>query len=377
MISQRILDYIASKPYLEPRLVLDVDMVAERYEAFEALLPSSKVFYAVKANPTPEILQMLAKAGSYFDCASMGEIRDVLAAGGVAERISYGNTIKKERDIAQAFELGVALFAVDCDAEVDKIARVAPGSRVIARILCDNAGAEWPLSRKFGCEPEDAVPLLKRAADLGLQAYGVAFHVGSQQKRADAWEQALADTARIFRELAASGLQLKAINLGGGFPSRAGIDAPLLSAYGDEILKSLKRHFGDAIPELMIEPGRGLVADAGVIETEVVLISQKHVDEAQWVYLDIGKFGGLAETMDEAIRYPISTPRDGDGDRVACILAGPTCDSVDVLYEKTPYMLPRTLAIGDRVLIEAAGAYTSAYSTVCFNGIAPLAVIAL
>jgi ornithine decarboxylase len=115
-----------------------------------------------------------------------------------------------------------------------------------------------------------------------------------------------------------------------------------------------------------------MVGDAGVIEAEVVLVSKKAAeDEVRWVYLDIGKFGGLAETMDEAIRYPIRTPRDG-AEMAPCVIAGPTCDSVDVLYEKEPYWLPVSLEIGDKVLIEGTGAYTTTYSAVAFNGFPPL-----
>ena len=162
------------------------------------------------------------------------------------------------------------------------------------------------------------------------------------------------------------------LNLGGGFPTCYVKDVPSILAYSEAIQDAMTRHFGNHLPATIIEPGRGMVGDAGVIKTEVVLISRKSEnDEARWVYLDIGKFGGLAETMDEAIRYPIRTPRDGT-DTAPCIIAGPTCDSADVLYEKTPYLLPLSLQIGDELLIEATGAYTATYSSVAFNGFAPL-----
>ena len=136
-----------------PCLVVDLDVVRDNYQAFAKALPDTRVFYAVKANPAPEVLSLLAGLGSCFDTASVPEIEMVLAAGATPDRISFGNTIKKERDIARAYALGIRLFAVDCKAEVEKIARAAPGSRVFCRILCDSVGAEWPLSRKFGCEP--------------------------------------------------------------------------------------------------------------------------------------------------------------------------------------------------------------------------------
>jgi len=243
---------------------------------------------------------------------------------------------------------------------------------VFCRILCDGAGAEWPLSRKFGCVPEMAPDVLEAAHRLGLNAYGVSFHVGSQQANTQAWDQALASSADIFRQCAERGIHLSMVNLGGGFPTRYLKEVPGVQSFGDAIFCALSKHFGNRIPETIIEPGRGMVGNAGVIETEVVLVSKKaEDDEVRWVYLDIGKFNGLAETMDEAIRYPIRSERDGD-ELVPCVLAGPTCDSVDVLYEKEPYWLPFSVEIGDKLLIEGTGAYTTTYSAVAFNGFPPL-----
>jgi ornithine decarboxylase len=355
-----------------PCLVVDLDVVRENYQIFAKALPDSRVFYAVKANPAPELLSLLAALGSCFDTASVAEIEMVLAAGAMADRISFGNTIKKERDIARAFALGVRLFAVDCKAEVEKISRAAPGAKVFCRFLFGCAGAEWPLSRKFGCDPEMAVEVLDHAQKLGLEPCGVSFHVGSQQRRTAAWDEALKTAASIFRACAERGMNLTMVNLGGGFPTKYLREVPAVQSYGRSIFKALRKHFGNRIPETIIEPGRGMVGNAGVIEAEVVLVSKKsEQDLARWVYLDIGKFGGLAETMDESIRYPIKTPRDGE-EVGPCVLAGPTCDSADVLYEKRPYDLPISLEIGDKVLIEGTGAYTATYAAVAFNGFAPL-----
>lgn len=372
MATQRILDFLATRRPSGPCLIVDLEVVRENFNAFRRALPDSKIYYAVKANPAPEILRLLASMGSSFDTASVAEIEMAMDAGAPAERISYGNTIKKERDIARAFELGIRLFAVDCVEEVEKVARAAPGSRVFCRVLTDGAGAEWPLSRKFGCVPALAVDVLRQAKTLGLDAYGVSFHVGSQQTDLDAWDRALGDARQVFDALAAEGIMLRMVNMGGGFPTRYLRDVPAAEAYGEAIFGALSRHFGNRIPETIIEPGRGMVGNAGVIKSEVVLISKKaDNDNVRWVYLDIGKFGGLAETMDEAIRYPLITPRDGD-ETAPCVLAGPTCDSADVMYEKTPYPLPVTLTIGDEVLIEGTGAYTTTYSSVAFNGFEPL-----
>jgi ornithine decarboxylase len=371
-MTERIHEFLRNRAEDGPCLVVDLEVVRDNYKAFANALPDTRVFYAVKANPSPEVLSLLARLGSCFDTASVAEIEMVLAAGATPERISYGNTIKKERDIARAFALGVRLFAVDCKAEVEKIARAAPGARVFCRFLFDCAGAEWPLSRKFGCDAGMAADVLEHAQRLGLEAHGVSFHVGSQQRRTQAWDLALKSAAAIFRACADRGIALSMVNLGGGFPTKYLKEVPAVESYGRSIFRALRKHFGNAIPETIIEPGRGMVGNAGVIEAEVVLVSKKsEADKLRWVYLDIGKFGGLAETMDESIRYPIRTPRDG-AEAGPCVLAGPTCDSMDVLYEKQPYDLPISLEIGDKVLIEGTGAYTTTYASVAFNGFAPL-----
>ena len=371
-MTDRIRDFLRHRRPEGPCLVVDLDKVRDNYRAFATAMPDSRVYYAVKANPAPEILEALADLGSSFDCASVAEIDMALAAGAAPERISYGNTIKKERDIAAAYERGIRLFAVDCQEEVEKIGRAAPAAKVFCRILIANDGAEWPLSRKFGCAPEMAVDVLEHAHRLGLDAYGVSFHVGSQQPNPEAWDAALSASAEIFRALGERGIRLRMVNMGGGFPARYLKRIPVVKTYGQAISDALIKHFGNRIPETIIEPGRGMVGDAGIIKAEVVLISRKQEnDPLRWVYLDIGKFGGLAETMDEAIRYPIRTPRDRDVTS-PCVIAGPTCDSVDVLYEKVPYELPVSLSIGDEVLIEGTGAYTTTYASVAFNGFEPL-----
>lgn len=372
MTTARIIDFINTRRPEGPCLVVDLDVVRNNFKAFRHAMPDSLIYYAVKANPAPEILRLLAGMGSSFDCASVAEIEMALDAGATASRVSYGNTIKKERDIARAHALGVNLFAVDSHEEVEKVARAAPGARVFCRVLTDGEGAEWPLSRKFGCVPQMAVDVLVYAHQHGLVSYGVSFHVGSQMTKLDAWDQALADAKRVFVQLAKQGIELKMVNMGGGFPTKYLKDVPTAEAYGQAIFGALKKHFGNHIPETIIEPGRGMVGNAGVIKAEVVLVSKKSDNDAhRWVFLDIGKFGGLAETMDEAIRYPIRTARDGD-EMEPCVLAGPTCDSADVLYEKNMYPLPITLSIGDEVLIEGTGAYTTTYSAVAFNGFEPL-----
>jgi ornithine decarboxylase len=370
-MTKKIQRFLAEQRPATPCLVVDLDIVADAYRKLRAAVPAAGIYYAIKANPAPDILKLLVRLGSSFDTASVNEIDMVLAAGGSADRISYGNTIKKKVDIAAAHARGVKLFAFDSAAELDKLAEAAPGAKVFCRILTSGVGADWPLSRKFGCEIEMARDLLVDAAARGVLPYGVSFHVGSQQKDPQAWDDAIAQAAWIFQECEARGVKLAMLNIGGGFPARYRRDMPPMAAYGEAIHESLSRHFGNNIPEIIVEPGRQMVGDAGILQTEVVLIARKgRNDPRRWVYLDIGKFGGLAETMDEAIQYPISTPRKGKLERV--ILAGPTCDSADVLYEKSDYRMPIDLQVGDRLEIRSAGAYTTTYASVAFNGFEPL-----
>ncbi|MDK9722287.1 MAG: type III PLP-dependent enzyme [Rhodospirillales bacterium] len=372
-MTQKIARFLAEQRPETPCLVVDLDVVAENFKALKRSLPIAEVYYAVKANPAPEIVSMLAGLGSNFDTASLTEIDLCLNCGAEPGSLSFGSTIKKARDIEAAFRRGVRLFAFDSQAELDKLAQAAPGSKVFCRILVDNSGADWPLSRKFGCEIEMARDLLIQARDLGLDPYGVSFHVGSQQTDLAQWDVAVGRAAMLFTALNEAGIELKMVNLGGGFPARYRTDVDEIDAYADAVMKAMTHHFGNRLPAMIIEPGRSLVGDSGIIQTEVVLISKKSYaeDEARWVYLDIGKFGGLAETMDEAIKYRIRTPHDGC-ETGPVVLAGPTCDSADILYEKAGYQLPLDLQVGDKIELLSTGAYTTTYSSIGFNGFAPL-----
>jgi ornithine decarboxylase len=370
---EKIEKFITEHKLQTPYLIVDLNVVENNYRALRRTLPVAEVFYAVKANPAPEVVQRLVSIGSSFDVASPAEIDLVLNSGADVEQVSFGNTIKKERDIAYAYSKGVRMFAFDSEAELQKLARSAPGSRVFCRLLVSCEGADWPLSRKFGCEIDMARDLLIKAKSLGLEPYGVSFHVGSQQTRLDQWNDALTQTAWLFNELKEKGVELKMVNIGGGLPAHYTDSVSSVQSYSSAIMKALSTHFGRELPRIITEPGRSLVGDAGILDTEVVLISKKSYDEgdARWVYLDIGKFGGLAETLDEAIKYRIE-PLGRKGATSGVILAGPSCDSADILYEKFKYQMPLSLQAGDKLRIHATGAYTASYASVGFNGFAPL-----
>jgi len=374
-MTTKISRFLAEQAPETPCVVIDLDIIQENYETLRHYLPLADVYYAVKANPAAEVVKLLVGLGSSFDTASRPEIELCLAQGATPDSISFGNTIKKQRDIAWAYEQGVRLFAFDSEAELEKLAQSAPGARVYCRLLMLCEGAEWPLSRKFGCDAEMARDLLIKARDLGLDPYGISFHVGSQQTDLDQWDIAVGKTEMLFTELNAAGIELKMVNLGGGFPARYSSDVRSIDAYADAVMRAMTKHFGNNLPQMIIEPGRSMVGEAGVLQTEVVLVSRKsYEDDQRWVYLDVGKFGGLAETMDEAIKYRIVTPYDHEEslENAPVILAGPTCDSADILYEKSNYRMPVKLKVGDKVQILSTGAYTTSYSAVNFNGFAPL-----
>jgi ornithine decarboxylase len=367
----KIASFLDNSALDTPCLVMDLDRVAENYDAMRQALPSARIYYAVKANPAAPILSLLADKGSCFDAASLGEIEMCLAAGAAARDISFGNTVKKPSAIAAAHQHGVPLFAFDSEEELLKIARHAPGAKVYCRIAVQNIGAEWPLAKKFGTTVERARALMHQAPALGLVPHGLSFHVGSQQTGTAAYELAIAEVAMLFTDLRDAGLPVRMLNLGGGFPVRYQDDVPGADVFGDAIMRSMVKAFGNDIPDMLIEPGRAIVANAGVVAAEAVLVCRRMPqDERRWVYLDIGRYGGLAETEGEAIRYRVTA---GPGQTGPVVLAGPSCDGVDVMYEKTPYRLPLDLAPGDRVLIHDTGAYVTTYASQSFNGFEPLA----
>jgi ornithine decarboxylase len=356
---------------LTPRLELDVSVALARLAAVNRALPGAAIRYAVKANPHPVLLSALALAGAGFDVASPVEVGAALAAGARPQDLLHSNPIARRDHLGVCATLGVRQFVVDSAQEVDKLAEEAPGSAVLVRLITSGAGSDWPLSRKFGCTPDHAVGLLESAADLGLVVAGVAFHVGSQQRDPQAWGAPIHAAAEVFDRLRATGLHPTYLDLGGGFPARHEGFTPPLSRYGEVLREHLRSAFGSRQPHLLVEPGRGIVGDAGTLVARVIGIVER--GERRWVHLDAGVFTGLVETLEEAIRYRIDTDRDGPSG--PCVLAGPTCDSADVLYERVPVDLPLDLAEGDEVRFRSAGAYTSCYSTVGFNGFEPLPTV--
>ncbi len=359
-----------------PCLIVDLKKVDEAYTNLENSMPTAKIFFAMKACPLDEVLQLVANRGGCFDAASRFEMLQLFNLGVPGSKISYGNTIKKEADIAFAYKNGVRIFTTDSKSDIEKLARRAPGSKVNFRILTEGAGADWPLSKKFGSHPDMAYNLAIYAKELGLDPYGIAFHVGSQQRDIGQWDTAISQAKYLFDALEEVGIILRCINIGGGFPAQYIKPTRSTLEYGTEVTKYLFEDFKNREIDIIVEPGRSLTADAGIIAAEVVMISRKSsFDDVRWLFLDIGKFSGLPETQDESIKYPIIFPeriRDEEDGYGEVIIAGNTCDSADILYEDYRYLAPMSLEEGDLVYLLTTGAYTSSYSAIGFNGFPPL-----
>lgn len=357
-----------------PFLVVNLDIIRNNYLQLVKAFKEADIFYAVKANPHIEILKLLSSLGSCFDVASIYELDRLLEIGVDPSRISYGNTIKKSNHVKYAYDKGIRLFATDSENDLINISKYAPGSKVFIRLLVEGSStADWPLARKFGCSIEKVKYLISVAKNLNVEIYGLSFHVGSQQRDVNMWEYALLKVKNVFDWAKAEGVNLKMINMGGGFPSKYVYSAENLDVYSDKIHSALASHFDGYCPRIILEPGRSMVGDAGVIVSEVVMVSKKsQFDSHRWVYLDVGKFNGMIETLDECIKYPLYCEKDGEKSEV--IIAGPTCDSMDILYENYRYELPLNLCEGDRIYWLSTGAYTASYCSVEFNGFPPMKV---
>lgn len=347
-----------------PFLIMDMDYVRNNYFDIVNHVRNVQVFYAVKANSHPRIIETLRELESNFDVASRGEIEKLLSLGVTPEKMSFGNTIKKVEDIAYAHSVGIDYFAVDCEMEVEKIAAHAPGSKVYGRIATSGGDCDWPLSRKFGTDINHVISIMEYADQLGLDAYGVSFHVGSQNYNVNSWDDAIKDAAEVFKTLREKGVNLRMLNLGGGMPVKHVREIQSVKTYGDTINRALKKYM-DFVPELelFIEPGRSMVGNAAILVSQVVLRSKKGTED--WVYIDAGVFHGLTETI-EGFKYEVLTEGKADDTKIPFHLAGPTCDSVDTIYHEID--LPKNIGYGDTVYFINAGAYTTEYAT-NFNGI--------
>jgi ornithine decarboxylase len=353
----------AALPVLTPYLTIDLERVERAYRELCGALPEAAVHYAMKCNPDRRILRTLASAGASFEIASAQELSELIAIGVAPADVLFSNPVKFPGHIQQAYAAGVWRFAFDSDAELNKIAEHAPGAAVYVRLATTAAGSEVPSEGKFGVDAQTAARLLRRAVNLGLRCHGITFHVGSQMTDPGAWETAIGHSAVLIRDLLNSGLAITMLDLGGGFPARYDHDVPELDAYGKQIRAAVETHLPYPV-QLVVEPGRALVAEAGTMTAGVIGVARR--GERTWIHLDVGAFNGMMESLEtqNQLRYPVSDSRNS-AHRTRCTLTGPTCDSQDTMLYDVP--LSADLTTGDQVFIHVAGAYTTGYAS-RFNG---------
>lgn len=345
-----------------PYLAISVERLKENCRRFRNAFPKAKIYFAVKANNHPVVLQTFRDENINFDVASWGEVDLLLREGIAPNRMAFNAPTKIPRDIQAAFIAGVELFAFDSIMELEKLAALAPGCKILARVAVDNAGSFYPLDQKFGMDERQVYQALLHSKTLGLEPYGLTFHVGSQNTDPDAWVRAMGKAAALRDEVYSQGIDLKVLDIGGGYPVHYVNNIPDIAEIADRVNKAARDLFPDCV-ELWVEPGRGLVSDAGVLVASIINRAQR--GDKEWLYLDVGVFHGLVETW-EAIgfEFPLRTDKDGDAQK-EFILAGPTCDSGDVIDRNAK--LPESLTLGDRLYILSTGAYTNAMAF--YNGI--------
>jgi ornithine decarboxylase len=342
-----------------PFLIIDGEVIKRKFEEFQKAIGNAKIFYALKANPHARIVKLLQQLGTGFEVSSERELSLLLRCGVLPQEIISSNPTKSRAFIIRAYCAGVNLFAFDSYSEIEKLSECAPRSRVYVRLSVDNEGSQWPLSRKFGVEIDEAVELLTEAGKRGLDPYGITFHVGSQCMEQATWVKAIEKSRSVWELAKGRGIKLRMLNIGGGFPIKYTEPIPSIAQVVEVVNAQIRSTFPEGI-ELFIEPGRSLVGEAGVLVTTAIA---KAVRNGQrWLYLDAGVFNGLMETLG-GIRYQFATVNDGPVSK--WVVAGPSCDSFDVI--STEVYLPEP-EIGDKVYIMSAGAYTTVYASE-FNGL--------
>lgn len=352
-----------------PSLILSPHRAVDNFKAIQRAFPGANVGYAMKSNPHPSLLAALARVeGAWFEVASKAEIQALLDIGVTGERIFFSNPVKQPAHIAFAVKHGIKLFVFDSEAEIEKLAQHNNPDdplEVYVRMTVSHEGALWPLTHKFGVQPRRAVDLLRMAKARGLKPVGLAFHVGSQCTRPDTWADALREIAPAWRMAAEEGIHLDMIDLGGGFPAPYTGPVP----HPHEIADAVKRVMDECVPgakRVFLEPGRGVCGNAADMVLEVTGLAQRP-DGQLWLYVDGGFFSGLYEIPD-GIR-PSVQPVVRDSRPLGMVtyrLAGPTCDSLDTLFEMRS---PVELKVGDRLVLKSAGAYIYSVSSP-FNGFA-------
>jgi ornithine decarboxylase len=343
-----------------PVLVIDTATLKRTAAVFASYAPAIATYYAVKANADADVLQTLAAEGIGFEVASEAELATLLSLGVTSDRIITSNPIKSPSFIDAIHAVGINRFVVDSPDEIDKLAARTPGCSVLLRLAVDNTGSTWPLDEKFAATAVETIELALHAVEAGLTPTGITFHVGSQCTNPYAWTTALRDAKAVWDEVKTHGINFDTLNVGGGFPAAHDDVQPDHARSLDSIVEAIAG-FPDATT-IEVEPGRGLVGDAGVLVSRVVGKATR--SGTRWLYLDVGVFNGLMEAVG-GIEYQYAS-LDTHGPEQTWTVAGPSCDSMDTVASNV--RLPE-VAVDDRVAISPAGAYTVVYAS-AFNGLA-------
>lgn len=347
-----------AQEYGTPLLVLSLEQIEKNYRLLRTHLPRVKVFYAIKANPHRRILELMRDLGSNFDVASDGEIMELSSLGVDGSRMIYANPMKTVNGLRACRNAGVGKMTFDSAGEIDKMARECPGATVLLRIRIDNSSAHVDLNKKFGAAREQALELLLKARDAGLDAAGIAFHVGSQTTSADPYLYALDIAREIFEEAAVAGMQLRIMDIGGGFP----IPEPKVRFNLQEMLNQINARLDEDFPgvEIWAEPGRFICGTAVNLITSVIGVTER--GGQPWYFLDEGLYGTFSGVLFDQWDFKLISFKEGE--QVAATFAGPSCDSLDIMFRGKMTVRQEE---GDLILVPICGAYTSASATT-FNG---------
>jgi len=348
----------ARQKYTRPFLIIDTAIVRDKLRRFRAAMPRVRPHYAVKANPDRRVLKALVQEGAGFEIASTAELDLLLSLEVPAAEVFFSNPMRSRDADTYAAAKGMRWFVVDSVDELRRMHSVDPTARLYLRIATPNIGSDWPLSGKFGAGAGETREIIATAAKLGADLAGVTFHAGSQCRNPENWRVGMEKARIVFDAMIKAGLKPRLLDIGGGFPVRHVKPIPSIEVIGEVVNEALKAFPEDV--QVIAEPGRYLVSDAGYFVCRVLGTATR--GGKRWMHWDAGLFGGVMETT-EGLKYRIRTERSGPD--IAWNVAGPTCDSVDVVMREEP--LPSDLQEGDFIYIRNAGAYTTAYASQ-FNG---------
>ena len=363
-----LIDEIVEQHRNTPSLIVDLDHVRSKARSFISSMPRIQPHYAMKANPHPEILKTLIEEGVRFEVASIAELDTLLALNVPAKEIFYSNPVKPLRYIEYAAHEGVEWYVLDSVDELKKIVGVYPDAKLYLRVETQNLGADWPLTGKFGATLPEIHRIIKESKKLNANLAGVTFHVGSQCRNLENWHIGIDNAKIVFSMMSDFGFEPRLLDIGGGFPVQYTKPIPSIG----EISESINSAIADLPKNIHIiaEPGRFLVGESSHMVSRVIGTAVRR-HGTRWIYLDTGVFHGLMETV-EGIRFELST--EIGGEKIPCTVAGPTCDSMDVIMHDV--MLPINLQEGDYVCFQNMGAYSTAYAS-NFNGFPEPEVIVL